>query len=144
MKDYCDMWNLQINVSKTKDLVFSRGKIRNKPEIYFGDQILDVVYSYTYLGITFNYNDTFNPAIKRLYDIATRAMFEILKKDRSMFLSIDIQLKLFDSVVVSINICGCEIWGFSNLNLIVKLHLKFCKILLNLKKVLVPAWFVGN
>ena len=53
MKDYCacDMWNLQINVSKTKVLVFSRGKIINKPEIYFGDQILDVVYSYTYLNM---------------------------------------------------------------------------------------------
>ena len=134
MKDYCDMWNLQINVSKTKVMVFSRGKIRNKPMIYFGDQILDVVYSYTYLGITFNYNGTFNLAIKRLYDIATRAMFEILKKGRSMFLSIDIQFKLFDSVVVPIIMYGCEIWGFSNLNLIEKLHLKFCKIILKLKK----------
>ena len=84
MKDNCDMWNLQINVSKIKALVFWRGKIRNKPEIYFGDQILDVVYRYTYLGITFNYNGTFNLAIKKLYDIATtcRAMFEILKKKR--------------------------------------------------------------
>ena len=44
MKEYCEMWNLKINASKTKILVFSRGKIRNKPTIYFGNDVLEVVY----------------------------------------------------------------------------------------------------
>jgi hypothetical protein len=87
-----------------------------------------------YLGIDFNYNGTFNVAIKRLYDIANRAMFEVLKKGKSMFLDADIQLKLFDTVVVPILLYGSEIWGFSNLNLIEKLHLRFCKIILKVKK----------
>ena len=134
MKNYCDMWKLQLNASKTKILVFSRGKIRNKPRISYGEQVLEVVNSYTYLGITFNYNGSFSLAIKRLYDISSRAMFEILKKGRSLFLNIDTQLKLFDSVVVPILLYGCEIWGYSNLNLIEKLHLKFCKLILKLRK----------
>jgi hypothetical protein len=29
---------------------------------------------------------------------------------------------------------GCEIWGFSNLDTIERVHLKFCKLLLHLKK----------
>ena len=53
-----------------------------------------------------------------------------------MFLDIDrpTQLKLFDSVVVPILLYGCEVCGFSNVNLIEKLHLRFCKIILNVKK----------
>ena len=110
-------------------MVFSRGKIRNKPVIYYGDQTLDVIFNYTYLGIVFNYNGSFNLAIKRLYDIGCRAMFEILKKKkgRAMCLDIDTQLKLFDVMVIPIILYGCEIWGFSNLNLTEKLHLKFCQ-----------------
>ena len=64
-----------------------------------------------------------------------------------MFLSIDNQFKLFDSVVVPIIIYGCEIWGFSNLTLIETLHLKFAKLFQNWKKkiyILVPARFMGN
>jgi hypothetical protein len=29
---------------------------------------------------------------------------------------------------------GCEIWGFSNLDTIERVHLKFCKLLLHLEK----------
>ena len=29
---------------------------------------------------------------------------------------------------------GCEIWGYCNLDIIERVHLKFCKLLLNLKK----------
>ena len=28
MKSYCDIWNLQVNTSKTKVVVFTKGKIR--------------------------------------------------------------------------------------------------------------------
>ena len=31
MRSYCDTWKLQVNVSKTKVVVFSKGKIRQKP-----------------------------------------------------------------------------------------------------------------
>ena len=27
---------------------------------------------------------------------------------------------------------GCKVWGFSNINIVEKLHLKFCKYILNL------------
>ena len=134
MNEYCKASGLQINASKSKVLVFSRGKIKNKPVITFNEHVLEVVDHYVYLGIKFNYNGSFNVAIKHLHDIASRAMFVILKKGRSMNLDIDIQLKLFDSVVVPILLYGCEVWGFSNINLVEKLHLKFCKILLKVKK----------
>ena len=52
------------------------------------------------------------------------------KKGRMFNLSVS----LFIRIVVPISLYGCEIWGFTNLQMIERLHLKFCKILLNLKK----------
>ena len=43
-------------------------------------------------------------------------------------------LKLLDSTVLSILLYGSEVWGYSNLDCIEKLHLKFCKILSVVKK----------
>ena len=131
MREYCNKFHLSINTSKTKVMVFSRGKIRNKPVIYFGDHILEVVFEYVYLGVTLSYNGSFNKAVKRLNDIATRAMFELIKKGRKLFLDTEVMLKLFDSTIAPIIMYGSEVWGYTNLTLVEKLHLKFCKILLN-------------
>jgi hypothetical protein len=49
-------------------------------------------------------------------------------------LSIKGQYDLFDKIVKPILLYGCEIWSFSNLDIIERVHLKFCKFLLHLKK----------
>ena len=46
---YCTLWKLKINVSKTKVLVFSRGYVRNRPEFTFGNVKLKIVRDYQYL-----------------------------------------------------------------------------------------------
>ena len=89
---------------------------------------------YTYLGICFNYNGRMNKAEKKLYDQASKAMYSLIAKCRRLALPIDIQLKLFDSLVLPIVTYGCEIWGYSQCTLAEKLHLKFCKIILNCKQ----------
>ena len=95
LSDYCDKWNLQINVDKTKVVVFSRGKIRKMPTIKYKGRSLEVVFEFQYLGICFNYNK-FNVAQKSLYYKATRAMFSLLKKCRKLMLPLDIQIELID------------------------------------------------
>jgi hypothetical protein len=52
-----------------------------------------------------------------------------------------IQLDLFDKMVKPILLYGCEVWDFSNNAIIVKVHLKFCKLLLHLKSW--KAWRVS-
>jgi hypothetical protein len=61
-------------------------------------------------------------------------MFAILKKARRLGLDLDIQLQLFDSVVAPVALYGCEVWGFGNTNIIDKLQVRFCKILLKAKR----------
>jgi hypothetical protein len=65
--------------------------------------------------------------------IGTKAMYEILKRGKFHNLSISCQLVLFDKVVKPILLYGCELWGLSNCDIIERVHLKYCKLLLNLK-----------
>jgi hypothetical protein len=48
-------------------------------------------------------------------------------------LSVKIQLDLFDKMIKPIILYGCEVWGFGKNEILERVHLKFCKTLLNLK-----------
>ena len=108
-------------------MIFSKGKVRNLPQILMDGEILEVVYSYCYLGIKFNYDGKFREAQRDLYDKGSRAMFSLLAKCRKLNFPMDIQLKLFDSVIKPIVLYACEIWGHDNLGLADKLQLRFIK-----------------
>ena len=58
----------------------------------------------------------------------------MLKKCRSLGLPIDLQLKMFHTMVAPILLYGCEIWGFENIDVIESLFLQFYKIILGVKK----------
>ncbi len=47
---------------------------------------------------------------------------------------IDLQLKLFDTIVLSINTYDCEIWGYRMIIDIENIHVTFLKYLLNISK----------
>jgi hypothetical protein len=44
-----------------------------------------------------------------------------------------LQLKLFDSLITPILVYSCEVWGFENKQGIEKMHLQYCKRILNLR-----------
>ena len=60
-------------------------------------------------------------------------MYEVLKMGRLYKLSVKIQLDLFDKMIKPILLYGCEVWGFGKNEVLERVQLKFCKILLNLK-----------
>ena len=43
LSDYCKQWKMTVNASKTKIIIFYRGKIRNKPLFKIGIELIDVV-----------------------------------------------------------------------------------------------------
>ena len=65
---------------------------------------------------------------KQLIEQATKAMYAIFKKARRHSLPVDIQLKLFDSLVLPILLYCCEMWSFEKLEDIEQVHLTFCKL----------------
>ena len=48
-------------------------------------------------------------------------------------LSVKIQLHLFDNMIKHILLYGCEVGGFGKNEVLERVHLKFCEILLNIK-----------
>ena len=58
---------------------------------------------------------------------ANKALFTLLKKIRALNLPLDLQLELFDKTIKPILLCGTEIWGFRNCDIIERGHLKFLK-----------------
>ena len=67
LKTYCEFWDLDINVRKTKVMIFSRGggggrEIRQMPKFNFNEETVDVVWDYKYLVVKFNYNNKFEKA----------------------------------------------------------------------------------
>ena len=67
MESYCSQNNLKVNESKTKIMVFSKGKIRKLSTLKLNNTELEVVFSYTFLGIIINYNGKFTVAQKDVW-----------------------------------------------------------------------------
>ncbi len=134
LSDYCDMWKLRINSIKTKIIIFQKRKSRTKPIFRLNNEIIEIVDEFRYLGVIFSYHGSFTKCRKALSESATKALFFVLKKTQQYSLDIDVSFRLFDAMVRSILTFACEIWGFENLKILEKVHLKFCKYVLRLNR----------
>jgi hypothetical protein len=56
MLEYCKLSHLTVSTDKIEDIVFSRGKLRNKPVFYFNNAPLEAVDDFSYLGVISNLN----------------------------------------------------------------------------------------
>ena len=130
---YCRIWKLEINNTKTKVVVFSKGRMPNYNFTINGHP-LEVVKEYKYLGVLFSRSGSFLAMKKYIANQAKKALFCLLKKARSQLLPIDIQLELFNKLIKPILLYGCEIWGVGDLSIIEQVQLKFLKFILNVKK----------
>ena len=61
-------------------------------------------------------------------------MFSLIRKARKLFLPLDIQLHLFDSMITPMLLYGTEVWGCETVDIIDIFYLKFCKSLLDVKQ----------
>ena len=108
---YCKLWSLKINSTKTKVLIFSKGKTRKIPTLSFNGTHFDVCFDYVYLGVNMNYNGRFVNAKQRQFVQAQKTMHSLIQKSRQLLLPIDIIFQLFDHTVVPMLLYGCEVWG---------------------------------
>ena len=133
-ENYCDIWRLTINTSKTKVMIFSKGRLPRNLKFYFKTEEIEIVNEYKYLGILLAHSGSFLNAKKFIVDQANSALFSLQRKIRNLNLPIDMQIDLFDKMITPILLYGCEIWGFGSLDLIERVQLKFYKQILHLKK----------
>ena len=81
--EYCVIYKLTVNIKKTKIIVFSRGKVnaflRSNMEIIQLRSWVIIIY----LGITMNFNNKFNKAIKTTRSRSESLVFNVGKKYKS-------------------------------------------------------------
>ena len=59
--DYRNIWGLQINIPKTKIIVFRKQGATKRNEIWkYGNDNIEIVNDFIYLGVTLNYTGNFN------------------------------------------------------------------------------------
>ncbi|MEW8546880.1 MAG: reverse transcriptase family protein, partial [Candidatus Thiodiazotropha sp.] len=131
---YCKTWNLTVNTNKTKVMIFSRSNRHEQVEIFYDETLLEIVNTFIYLGVNVSSNGKFYQSQKHLSEQASKALFALRKLFDSNLLCIKDKLKLFDSLVQPILMYGSEIWGFHKADDIEKVHIKFLKQLLGVRR----------
>ena len=96
---------------------------------YFGNEKLEVVNMYKYLGVYFTTRLTFSPTLNDLADRARKGMLAIMKLLWSIGEhSPETFFKMFDCLIQPILTYGSEVWGLSdNQESIERVHLSALK-----------------
>ena len=158
---YCRRWNLNVNIQKTKIMIFNCIKT-GKYEFTFGNNQVEICTSYSYLGITFTSNGKFKKCIEVLENKASRALFKLMNNIKPCYnVNVKTFCKLFDSLIEPILLYGSEVWSMFNIskplllnskniddflyNLLFKysrfnrIHIRFCKQVLQLSRYSIHA-----
>jgi hypothetical protein len=131
---YCFKWGLEVNTMKTKIVVFrKRGRIFINEKWTYNGQPIEVVDHFNYLGTVFSYTGNFSLNNEHLTGKALKAMNTLLINCKDMDLKPKLLCQLFDSFVGSIISYASEVWGYSKSKDIERIHLKFCKRILNVR-----------
>ena len=69
-----------------------------------------------------------------LREQANKALFSLLRKICNLSLPFDVKIDLFNKTIKPVLLYGCEVWGYGNCDIIERVHLKFLKIIFNLKR----------
>ena len=155
LKEFCDSWNLKINIEKTKIIIFNKsGKLLKNYGFYINDIQLENVQEYKYLGILMRASGTFTNAIQYLSNKALKVIFMIRRRFQTETINAKLFLKLFDTCVKPILLYGSESWSVFNINICrnctdasqfslekqyenflpEKVHTRFCKFILGVNK----------
>ena len=74
LQQYCETWNLTVNVDKTKSMVFRKGGILSCVEKWYHNSAeIEIVNQLNYLGVVFTPGGSFIQATKTLSGKALRA-----------------------------------------------------------------------
>lgn len=133
--NYSNKWKLKINTTKSKVMVFKKGRQRVNEQWFYGDQEIMKTKSISYLGVMLTQGGTTNITQKTLSDQALKATFDLQKKLTKFEYIRPPEIKsLFYKLVVPILNYASEVWGFNPGADVERVHLKFLKNLLGVKR----------
>ena len=74
---YCDTWCLNVNLKKTKVLIFNKSGRHIKEPFYFNNEVIESVNKYKYLGVIFQSSGLFNYPKEELYNKSLKASYTL-------------------------------------------------------------------
>ena len=124
---------LEVNPDKTKIVVFRKGGHLSKYESWtYNGNPVEIVNSYSYLGMEFSTRLSFTSSIIPFVAKAKKACFEILRSLRSFSCNnLSVFVKLFDAKVQPILSYGSELWGIQEISDVEVVHTSALKQFLN-------------
>ena len=114
---YCENWHLNVNINKTKVIVFGARRT-NLFNSKLGDKPIEISTKYHYLGVTFSNNGSFLHARKHISEQANTALHYLFTKMNNSNLPLDLVLKLFDHTILPILTYGSEDFRFESLEIL--------------------------
>ena len=112
LEEYCTKWKLEVNLKKTKIIVFNKqGSLIKKYKFFFKKQIIQSTREYKYLGFTFSCSGSDTIGISNLLNQAKKAWYTIQQTLlKSMNKNVQTYIHLFDTQVKPIMLYACETW----------------------------------
>ena len=135
LQKYCERWKLTLNTTKSLIVVFRKG---NQPVSFqwkYDEDNLESVSKIKYLGLMISSNGSFNQTQITVVEQENKAMFA-LHKCLNDFRNINPHemMTLFDRYISPILNYGCKVWGLHKAPNIERVHLNFCKRILQVKR----------
>ena len=134
LQQFCKDRGLDVNVSKTKIVVFEARKT-DAPSFFYNTQAIEQVQKFKYLGIVFHSTRGLSCAIDHLTIAARKALFGMYARCHALHIHDPaLKCRLFDALVRPVMSYTSEIWtivgGKSAIDSMERLHTGFLKRLL--------------
>ncbi|CAG7826871.1 unnamed protein product [Allacma fusca] len=143
LKNFLEKNNLKVNLTKTKVIVFRKGsKISRNITFLWGSDPIEIVETYTYLGVPFKYNGNFSSAKEHFFKhakVAQNDIYSMLYKSQTSDLGVI--KNMFVTFVNSVLIYCAPIWAVGYFREIELLQTKFLRKICNTTS-LVPDYIL--
>ena len=129
LQTFCEVSGMNVNLKKTKVVVFKNGGRLSKYEKWYLDgEKIECVSYYKYLGLLFSTRNICSKAINTLVIQAEKTSNIILSSLRSIGeASFDIYAKVFDCMILPTLSYGAEIWGGNQFPNIERVQINYFK-----------------
>ena len=134
IETYCNVCGLKINVAKSKVLIFEKSIEPTLYDFYLYNEKLEIVTSFKYLGVYFFKNGNWHRTQKCIAEHASKAMHRLFSIFHKYEFKPSEKCKLFDCLVLPVLNYSSEIWGLYDAKDIERVHTKFLRKILCVKK----------
>jgi hypothetical protein len=112
LENFCRRVGMQVNISKTKVVVFSNKRKHNQHKFYFEGNILEEFADYKYLGIDFNENLSWDGCRKKRTLGGWKEFYAFQNRCREAELwDWKTTVTLFGLLMIPVILYGCELWA---------------------------------